>query len=51
MLTTLMTVLAVLWLIAMATSYTMGGYIHLLLVAAVALLLVKIFRDRRPVPG
>ena len=51
MLTTIVTVLAVLWLLAMVTSYTMGGYIHTLLVVAVAILLVKMFRDRRPVAG
>ena len=51
MLTTLMVVLAALWLIGFATSYTMGGYIHILLVASVTLLLVKMFRDRRPATG
>jgi len=40
--------LVVLWLLGMVTSYTMGGFIHLLLLAAVAVLLVKMFWDRRP---
>jgi hypothetical protein len=31
-----------------ATSYTMGGIIHVLLVAAVTLMLLRMFRDRRP---
>jgi len=51
MLTTLVIVLAALWLLAMATSYTLGGFIHVLLVATVTLLLVKMFRDRRPASG
>ena len=49
MLMTLVIVLAALWLLGVATSYTMGGFIHILLVATVTLLLVKMFRDRRPV--
>jgi uncharacterized membrane protein len=51
MLTTLMIVLAALWLLGVATSHTMGGYIHILLVATVTLLLLKMFRDRRPASG
>jgi hypothetical protein len=51
MLTTLVIVFAALWLLGMATSYTLGGFIHILLVATVTLLLVKMFRDRRPAPG
>jgi len=46
--TTLIIVLAALWMLGMATSYTMGGLIHTLPVAAVAALLLKMFRDRRP---
>lgn len=48
MLTTLMVVLGSLWLLGVATSYTMGGLIHILLVTTVALMLFRIFRDRRP---
>jgi multisubunit Na+/H+ antiporter MnhE subunit len=51
MLTTLMIVLAALWLLGVTTSYTMGGLIHVLLVAAVVMLLLKMFRDRRPASG
>jgi hypothetical protein len=49
MLTTLMIVFAALWLLGVATSYTMGGFIHILLVAAVTVMMVKMFRERRPV--
>jgi multisubunit Na+/H+ antiporter MnhE subunit len=51
MLTTLTIVLAALWLLGVSTSYTLGGLVHVLLVAAVTLLLVKMFRDRRPATG
>jgi hypothetical protein len=51
MLTTLMLVLAALWLLGVSTSNTLGGLIHMLLVAAVALLLLKVFRDRSPASG
>jgi Family of unknown function (DUF5670) len=51
MLTTLMVPFAAMWLLGVATSYTMGGFTHILLVATVAMLLVKMFRDRRPSAG
>ncbi len=51
MLTMLMVIFAVLWLLGVAMSYTMGGLIHVLLVASVTLLLLKMFRDRRPAAG
>lgn len=51
MLTTLVIVFAALWLLGMATSYTLGGLIHVLLVAAVTIMLLKMFRDRRPASG
>ena len=44
-------ILAALWLLGVATSYTLGGVIHVLLVAAVTILLLKMFRDRRPTSG
>ena len=47
----LITVLVVLWLAGVATSYTFGGFIHILLVAAVVSLLLKMFWDRRPAAG
>jgi K+-transporting ATPase A subunit len=49
MLWTAFIVLMVLWLLGMVTSYTMGGFIHLLLVIALAVFLIRIIQGRRPV--
>lgn len=49
MLTTILVVLVVLWLLGVVTSYTLGGFIHLLLVLAVALLLIRVIQGRRPI--
>jgi hypothetical protein len=49
MLETLIVVLVVLWLLGMVSSYTVGGLIHLLLVLAVIVLLVRIIQGRRVV--
>ncbi len=48
MLWTLFVILLGLWLIGMATTYTLGGLIHLLLVIAVVVLLVRLMQERRP---
>lgn len=40
-------VLLVLWALGLVTSYTLGGFVHVLLVIAVVLLLVRIVRGRR----
>jgi hypothetical protein len=40
----------VLWLLGMVTSYTLGGFIHLLLVIAVVVILIRIIQGRRPIP-
>jgi hypothetical protein len=47
MLMTLALILLALWLLGMLTSYTMGGIIHILLVIAVVVLLVRIIQGRR----
>ena len=47
MLSTLLVILLVLWLLGMVSSYTMGGFIHVLLVVAVVGLLVRLFRGRK----
>lgn len=47
MLYTLLVILVVLWLLGMVTSYTMGGFIHLLLVVAVIVLVVRVISGRR----
>ena len=49
MLWTLFVVLLVLWAVGMVSSYTLGGFIHLLLLIAVAVVLIRIIQGRRPV--
>lgn len=49
MLWTVFVVLLVLWLLGMVTSYTMGGFIHLLLLLAVATVLIRVIQGRKPV--
>ena len=39
-------VLVILWLLGLVTSYTLGGYVHILIVVAVVLLLVRIIKGR-----
>ena len=48
MLWTICVILIVLWLLGMVTSYTMGGLIHILLVIAIIVVLVRIIQGRRP---
>jgi hypothetical protein len=45
---TLVVVLLVLWLLGLVTSYTMGGLIHVLLVVAVIVVLLRVFQGRSP---
>lgn len=49
MLWTIALLLAVLWLLGMISSYTLGGFIHLLLLLAIAAVLIRIIQGRRPV--
>lgn len=49
MLNTILILLVILWLLGMVSSYTMGGFIHLLLVVAVAMMLIRIIQGRNPV--
>ena len=49
MLMTLALILLALWLIGMVSSYTMGGIIHLLLVIAIVVFLVRVIQGRRVV--
>ena len=49
MLETIFVILLVLWLLGMVTSYTMGGFIHILLVLAVVAIVVRVIQGRRPV--
>ena len=48
MLYTIAVVLLILWLLGLVTSYTLGGFIHILLVVAVVVVLVRIIRGRNP---
>jgi hypothetical protein len=49
MLTTILVVLIVLWLLGMVSSYTLGGFIHLLLVLAIAVILIRVIQGRSAV--
>jgi hypothetical protein len=49
MLMTIFVVLLVLWLLGVVSSYTMGGFIHLLLILAIAVILIRVIQGRRPV--
>ena len=49
MLWSIAVVLLILWLLGLVTSYTMGGFIHLLLVIAVIVVLVRIIQGRKVV--
>ncbi len=48
MLYTVAVVLIILWLLGLVTSYTMGGFIHILLVVAIVMVLVNLISGRRP---
>ena len=48
MLETLAVVLIILWLLGLVSSYTMGGFIHVLLVIAVVVVLLRIISGRKP---
>ena len=47
MLTTLALILVAMWLLGMITSYTMSGFIHILLVVAIVVVLVRVIQGRR----
>ena len=51
MLGTLIIVLVVLWLLGIVTSYTLGGFIHILLVVAIIIILLRIIQGRNPLQG
>ena len=48
MLTTIAIILIVLWLLGLVSSYTIGGFIHLLLVVAVIMILIRLIRGQNP---
>jgi hypothetical protein len=49
MLWTIFVILLVLWLLGIVSSYTLGGFIHILLVIALVVLLIQLIGGRRPV--
>jgi len=49
MLWTVFVILLVLWLLGIVSSYTFGGFIHLLLVLAIAVVLIRVIQGRNPV--
>jgi hypothetical protein len=49
MLWTIFVILLVLWLVGLVTSYTLGGFIHILLVIAIVVALIQIISGRRAV--
>ncbi|HEX3798095.1 MAG TPA: lmo0937 family membrane protein [Verrucomicrobiae bacterium] len=48
MLETIAIILIILWLLGLVSSYTMGGFIHILLVVAIVIILVRLIQGRRP---
>ncbi|HTD87383.1 MAG TPA: lmo0937 family membrane protein [Candidatus Binatia bacterium] len=48
MLWTIFVILLVLWLLGLVSSYTMGGFIHILLVIAIVVLILQLISGRRP---
>jgi hypothetical protein len=51
MLSTLIIVLLILWALGFATSYTLGGLIHILLVIAIVVVLLRVIQGRNPLRG
>ena len=47
MLQTIAIILIILWLVGLVTSYTMGGFIHILLIIAIVVILVRVIQGRR----
>lgn len=48
MLETIAVILIVLWLLGLVSSYTMGGFIHFLLVVAIVVIVIRVLQGRRP---
>jgi len=46
---TLAVILLILWLLGLVTSYTLGGFIHILLVVAIIVILIRVLQGRRAV--
>ncbi len=48
MLITIAAILVILWLLGLVTSYTLGGFIHILLVVAIIVVLIRLIRGESP---
>lgn len=48
MLWTIFIILVVLWLLGMVSAYTLGGYIHLLLVVALVVVIIRVIQGKKP---
>jgi hypothetical protein len=46
---TIAVILVILWLLGMVSSYTLGGFVHILLVLAIIVILIRVIQGRRPV--
>ena len=49
MLYTIAVILLVLWLVGLVSSYTVGGFIHVLLVIAIVIVLLRVIRGQKPI--
>ena len=49
MLWTIAVILLVMWALGLATAYTLSGFIHILLLLAIAVVLIRVIQGRRPV--
>ena len=49
MLWTIFVILMILWLLGIVTSYTLGGFIHILLVIAIVVVLIRVIQGRNPI--
>jgi hypothetical protein len=49
LLITLAAILLILWLLGLVTSFTLGGFLHILLVLAIVVVLIRVIQGRRPV--
>ena len=48
MLTTIAVILAIMWLLGMVTAVTLGGFIHILLVLAIVVVLIRVIKGEKP---
>lgn len=46
---TIAIILVILWAVGLVTSYTLGGFVHILLVLAIIIVLIRVIQGRRPV--